>query len=112
MFLHISEFLFCHVYFSRPGGRCTCTFNCFIVLVYVRCYSFSIIMETAQPFVTSENFVNGPTSILLVGHSFVRQLVDYLQDQHVDNFNLCHESYKGNVLASGGLTMPWSKCTR
>ena len=33
MFLHISEFLFCHVYFSRPGGRCTCTFNCFIVFV-------------------------------------------------------------------------------
>ena len=29
--LNISEFLFCHVYFSRPGGRCTCTFTCFII---------------------------------------------------------------------------------
>ena len=68
-------------------------------------------MATARPFETSENYVPGPTSILLVGHSFVRRLVDYLQDQHVDNFNLCHESYKVNVLASGGLTMPklWKK---
>ena len=82
------------------------------VPLIVSLYWSTITMETAQPFVTSENVVNGPTSILLVGHSFVRRLVDYLQDQHVDNFNLCHESYKVNVLASGGLTMPWSKWTR
>ena len=37
-----------------------CTFNCFIVLVYVRCYSFSIIMATARPFVTSNFFYLGP----------------------------------------------------
>ena len=63
-------------------------------------------MAMARPFVTSENVVPGPTSILLVGHSFLRRLVGYLRDQHIDNFNLYHDSYKVDVLASGGLTMP------
>ena len=68
-------------------------------------------MATARPSVTLEDFVPGPTSILLVGHSFLRRLVGYLQDQRIDNFNLYHASYKVEVLSSGGLTMPklWAK---
>ena len=65
VFLHISEFLFCHVHFSRPGGRCTCTFNCFIIFGQRPLLFFFVIMATARPFdlVTSENVVPGPISI-------------------------------------------------
>ena len=45
-------------------------------------------------------------SILLVGHSFIRRLVGYLDDQHIENFNLC-DSYKVDFLASRTVsTMP------
>ena len=111
--LNISEFSFCHVYFSRPGGRCTCTFNCFIIWpTSVNRYSFSIIMATDGLLkVLRRGLYLGPrpTSILfLVGHSFVRRLFVYLLEQHVYIVNLfkCFESYKVDVLASGGLTMP------
>ena len=62
-------------------------------------------MATARP--TSENSVPGsPMSILVVGHSFVRRLVGYLDDQHIENFNLCDASYKVDFLASRVSTMP------
>ena len=67
-------------------------------------------MATARP--TSENAVPGsPMSILLVGHSFVRRLVRYLEDQHIENLNLCDASYKVDFLDSGRSTMPklWAK---
>ena len=62
-------------------------------------------MATARP--TSGNSVPGsPMSILVVGHSFVRLLVGYLDDQHIENFNPCDASYKVDFLASRVLTMP------
>ena len=80
---------------------------CFIRPIFYHCplLFFLALMATARP--TSENSVPGsPMSILVVGHSFVRRLVEYLDDQHIENFNLCDASYKVDFLASRVSTMP------
>ena len=65
---------------------------------------FLTLMATAGP--TSEISVPGShVSILLVGHSFILRLVEYLDDQHIENFNIC-DSYKVDFLASRVSTMP------
>ena len=82
-----------------------------VLLVFFRPYFdhcpllfFLTLMATAGP--TSEISVPGShVSILLVGHSFIRRLVGYLDDQHIENFNLC-DSYKVDFLASRVSTMP------
>ena len=87
---------------------------CFIRPIFYHCplLFFLALMATARP--TSGNSVPGsPMSILVVGHSFVQRLVGYLDDQHIDNFNLCDASYKVDFLASRVSTMPnlWENFT-
>ena len=64
VFLHISDFFFFTFIFLVLVDVVRVVVHLVsLYLVIVRCYSFFIIMATAQPFVTSENVVPGPTSI-------------------------------------------------